>query len=298
MKIRLGTRSSKLALIQANLVADKIKQFTTDIEISIVPIITSGDKILDKSLYDIGGKALFIKELELALLNDEIDIAIHSLKDVPGILSNQFELAGVLEREDAMDVFISHVKLENLKHGALIGTSSMRRKLILQKYRPDLQFTHFRGNINKRMEKFYSNIIDATVMALAGLKRLGIFDKSYCYIIPLDQMIPSPGQGVIAMEIRNGDNAMQRICSDINHIRTWDVIKGERAFVEYLNASCDTPLAAHIQYLDSNKIKLQSMLSKPDGSNIEFYTSYGEVSDAKTLGIDAAKYLSNKVNDS
>ena len=186
MLIRIATRRSRLAVIQTDLVIKKLKNFFPHINCEIVPVITTGDRITDKNLYDIGGKALFLKELEEKLLTGEVDLAIHSLKDVPGILPVGLEIAAVLEREDPRDCLVSYKykSLNELPNGAIIGTSSVRRKVILQKIRPYLKIIPCRGNIQTRLDKLSSdNAPDAIILACGGLKRLGIFDEKHCFII-------------------------------------------------------------------------------------------------------------------
>ncbi|CAN7943509.1 unnamed protein product, partial [Ixodes pacificus] len=245
--IRIGTRKSPLALIQTNLVIQQIKQFFPDINCEIVPIITSGDLIQNKPLYDIGGKALFLKEIEQALLDKKIDLAVHSLKDVPGRIPEELVIAAVLERKDPRDVFVclNYKSIEELPQNAVIGSSAVRRKAFIQKIRPDLKATVFRGNVDSRIKKLMTGEVDATILAYAGLKRLGAFNPEYCHLIEYSQMLPCIGQGVIAVEIRQDDNAMLEICNQINHIPTFELIKPERAFLEYLDANCRTPIAAY-----------------------------------------------------
>ncbi|MFP3035387.1 MAG: hydroxymethylbilane synthase, partial [Candidatus Tisiphia sp.] len=208
--IKIGTRRSPLALIQTNLVVDQIKIHYPNINCEIVPIITSGDLIKDKNLYDIGGKALFLKEIENALINSEIDLAVHSLKDVPCKLPSELMICAVLEREDARDVFVclDYKSIEELPFASKVGTSSVRRKVLIQRKRPDLKIVTFRGNVDSRIKKLMQGDVDATILAYSGLKRLGLFDTQYCHLIEAKEMLPSVGQGVIAIEIRKNDNKM------------------------------------------------------------------------------------------
>jgi hydroxymethylbilane synthase len=294
MQIRIGTRKSKLALIQANIVIDLISAKFSDIECVLVPIITTGDKITDKNLYDIGGKALFLKELEEELLDNKIDIAVHSLKDVPGLLPKDLSIAATLEREDPRDCFVSfqYKSIEDLPIGAVVGSSSVRRKVILQNMRPDLQIVQFRGNINTRLQKLKNKEVDATILACAGLIRGGLFNLEYCYPLEVNQMLPAAGQGVIAIEICTKNKEMQDICNQINHPETWALAAAERGLLSYMDASCRTPLSAYAIF-EGNIIKAHYMMSDIAGKNIQYHHEVGNIETASEMGIKAAIVLSN-----
>lgn len=291
--IRIGTRKSKLALSQTNLVIEQIKQHFPNINCEIVEITTSGDLIQNKPLYDIGGKALFLKEIEQALLDKKVDLAVHSLKDVPGIIPEDLSIEAVLEREDSRDVFVclTHKSIEELPKNAIIGTSSVRRKLCVQRIRPDLEIIVFRGNVDSRINKLINKEVDATILAYAGLKRLNAFNPEYCHLIEHSQMLPCIGQGVIAIEIRKDDHAMIEICKQINHLPTFELIKPERALLEYLDANCRTPIGAHSKYLDNGDIQTDFMLGNLDGSKIVFHTEISNPKTSKESGIKAAKVM-------
>ncbi|XVN40364.1 MAG: hydroxymethylbilane synthase [Rickettsia endosymbiont of Argas persicus] len=291
--IKIGTRKSPLALTQTNLVIQKIKQYFPYINCEIVPITTSGDLIQNKPLYDIGGKALFLKEIEQALLNKKVDLAVHSLKDVPGRIPEDLIIAAVLEREDARDVFVclNHKSIEELPKNAVIGSSAVRRKTFIQRLRADLKVAVFRGNVDSRIKKLMNGQVDATILAYAGLKRLNAFNPLYCHLIEYSQMLPCIGQGVIAVEIRKDDNTMLEICNQINHSPTFELIKAERAFLEYLNADCRTPIAAYSKYLDDSNIKTDFMLGNIDGSKITFHTEIINIKTSKETGIKVAKMM-------
>ncbi|WP_367363748.1 hydroxymethylbilane synthase [Candidatus Tisiphia endosymbiont of Nedyus quadrimaculatus] len=290
--IKIGTRRSPLALVQTNLVVDQIKIHYPNINCEIVPIITSGDLIKDKNLYDIGGKALFLKEIENALINGEIDLAVHSLKDVPCKLPSELMICAVLESEDARDVFVclDYKSIEELPFASKVGTSSVRRKVLIQRKRPDLKIVTFRGNVDSRIKKLMQGDVDATILAYSGLKRLGLFDTQYCHLIETKEMLPSVGQGVIAIEIRKNDNKMQEICNKINHFETWELMQAGRAFLEYLDADCKTPIAAYSTYI-GNDIHTEFMLSDFDGSKIVFHSDISNPKDCRNSGIQAAKAL-------
>ncbi|BFD46514.1 MAG: hydroxymethylbilane synthase [Rickettsia endosymbiont of Sergentomyia squamirostris] len=290
--IKIGTRRSPLALIQTNLVIDQIKIHYPNINCEIVPIITSGDLIKDKNLYDIGGKALFLKEIENALINGEIDLAVHSLKDVPCKLPSELMICAVLEREDARDVFVclDYKSIEELPFASKVGTSSVRRKILIQRKRPDLKIVTFRGNVDSRIKKLMQGDVDATILAYSGLKRLGLFNTQYCHLMDIQEMLPSVGQGVIAVEIRKNDHKMQEICNKINHFETWELMQAGRAFLEYLDADCKTPVAAYSTYI-GNDIHTDFMLSDFDGSKIVFHSDISKPKDCKNSSIQAAKTL-------
>lgn len=274
------------------MVIEAIKHSFPEAECVIVPIITTGDKITDKNLYDIGGKALFLKELEDQLLDNQIDLAVHSLKDVPGILPEGLAIAAVLERLDPRDCFVSmqYKSIDELPIGSVIGSSSVRRKVILQQQRPDLKIVQFRGNVDTRITKLQNQEVDATILAIAGLKRAGLFDNSYCHPIEPEKMLPAAGQGIIGIEIRSNDQNMRDICNTINHQDTWHLALAERSFLTYLDASCRTPLAAYA-VLDGKKIIARYMLSDIEGRSIRYTELVDSKENASTMGETAAKKL-------
>lgn len=292
MKIRIGTRKSKLALIQTDIVVSELRRFDPDIEIDIVPIATTGDKILDKNLYDIGGKALFLKEIEQHLIDGKIDIAVHSLKDVPGILPEGLEIAAVLERDDPRDVFISTKcqSIDQLSEGAIIGSSSVRRKVFINKIRPDLKVVQHRGTVPTRLDKVMRGDVDAAILAAAGLKRLGLLDSVFCYPITAESMLPAAGQGTIAIEIREDNDLMRKLLANINHSETWLLSQAERGFLAKLDASCRTPISAYA-IMEYGRIKARYMHSSEDGKEIKFHTELGSPEEAPNLGIYAAQKM-------
>lgn len=292
MTIKIGTRKSKLALTQANLVAQQINSYFPHTECEIVPITTTGDVITDRALYDIGGKALFLKEIEQQLIENKIDIAVHSLKDVPGEIPEGLVIAAVLEREDARDVFVSikYKSILDLPLRATIGSSSVRRKIFLQTIRPDLQVVIFRGNIDTRLKKLENGDVDGTILAAAGLNRIKAFNNEYCHLIEPSLMLPAVGQGVIAVEIREGDASMQNICDHINHKPTWQTAKVERAFLTRLHADCRTPVAAYAIW-EGELIKTDFMLSDISGYNIDFHSEVCAINDASACGTRVAELM-------
>ena len=297
MLIKIVTRKSRLALIQTDLVVNKLKEHFPNIICEIVPIITTGDKITDKNLYDIGGKALFLNELEEKLLSGEADLAVHSLKDVPGILPEELEIAAVLEREDPRDCLVSYKykSLQELPKGAVIGSSSVRRKVILQKTRPDLKIVPLRGNVPTRIDKLSDTTApDAIILACAGLKRLGLFNEETCFPLTINEMIPPAGQGTIAIQKRVSDQKMSEICNKINHISTWYLSQAEREFLAYFDASCRTPISAYADYIDTVTIRARYMYGDFEGSSLKFCTETGPKTDGKLIATRAAKIIESK----
>jgi hydroxymethylbilane synthase len=293
MQIKIGTRKSNLALIQAQIVIRELKKYYPEMECIIVPVTTTGDKILDKNLYDIGGKALFLKELEEKLLDKTIDIAVHSLKDVPGILPPGLEILAVLEREDYRDCFVSfkYKSIEEMPNGAIIGTSSVRRKVIIEQMRPDLEIVSFRGNVNSRLEKLRDGLVDATILACAGLIRLDLFDPTYCYPIEESVMLPAVGQGVICIEGRKDDDKIRDICKQVNHQLTYYISQAERGILTYLDASCRTPIAG-LSYIKDLQLYAKYMLASEDGSQVKYHKIVTDIENAEIVGAWAGEKLS------
>ncbi len=290
-KIRIGTRTSKLALSQVAEFHLLLADFFPDLKIEIVPITTSGDRIQDRNLADIGGKGLFIKELEEALLQDKIDIAIHSAKDVPPVIHEETEIAAFTSRLDSRDCFISakFKKLEDLPKGAIVGTSSARRKAILLRKRPDLQIVNFRGNVDTRLRKLEENVVDATILAACGLERLGK-EKEVKKVFDKKEMLPAGGQGALAVQIKKSSDSLREVVQKINDSKTMIEVKCERAFLRELGASCSTPVGVHAE-IENDKITLRTQLLSFNGSEI-FETKSGgkaELEKAIEIGISAAQ---------
>lgn len=299
MQIRIGTRNSKLALIQTQIVIEEIKNHFPEIDTVIIPIVTTGDRIIDKNLYDIGGKALFLKEIEEQLLDNKIDIAVHSLKDVPGILPTGLEIVAFMERSsphDCLVCFKGFNSLDTLPSGAKIGTSSVRRKIIINNMRPDLEVVQFRGNVPTRMQKLEAGEVDAAILACAGLKRTGIFDNSYCFPIDAKLMLPAAGQGIIAIETCCDNKSMKAICDKINHKETAIAAGLERSFLAYLNASCRTPIAVYAE-VNFDIVRAKYMLASIDGAQIEFLESECTIDKAEAIGIEYAKKMKSLFAD-
>jgi hydroxymethylbilane synthase len=304
-KIRIGTRASKLALAQVTEVYLLLSSHFPASQIEIITITTSGDKIQDRNLAEFGGKGLFIKELEEALVENRIDIAIHSGKDVPPALHESTTLAAFTTRFDPRDCFISKKfnSLDELPKGAVIGTSSARRKAILLRLRPDLKIVNFRGNVDTRLKKIENDEVDATILAVCGLERLGkekiteIENRVTCpkgyenkKTIPTNLMLPAGGQGALAIQIRKNDEQISRIVEKINDPETRIRIKCERAFLRELGASCATPVGVHANF-ENNKLILKTIILDYDGSEIFETCSESEINleAGIKLGIAAAQ---------
>ena len=300
-KLRIGTRASPLALIQSRLIRNAlISQFTAlEDKIEIVPIKASGDHNLlkdnDEPLMFKGGKGLFTKELEEALLANHIDIAVHSMKDVPTWMPQGLILAGVIEREDARDVFISpHVKeITELKKGAVIGTSSLRRQAQILNLRPDLIIVPLRGNVDTRLKKIASGLADATFLAAAGLKRLSLFDENMSLIDP-SVMLPSPGQGAVGMQIRERNDPVAQMLEAITCQKTYPEVKAERAMLQVLDGSCQTPIGGYAMTIDG-QLFLRGLVAHPDGKGIWHAQANGAITSAIDLGKAVGRDLRTQV---
>jgi hydroxymethylbilane synthase len=288
MKYRVGTRESKLAVLQAELVCKKLVEKNKDLSIDqfeLIKIKTQGDKILYKNLADIGGKNLFVKEIEEALLDGKIDFAVHSLKDMTAKINPDLIVASTLERCDPRDAFISvkYKNLYDLPDGALIGTSSIRRKYLALSYRPDLLIAPFRGNVLTRLEKLSQNQVDATFLAVSGLKRLKI-DKSLYTPLEVSEFLPAVSQGIIGVECLAKDFEMQQLLSSINHLDTYICNQAERGFLESLDADCNSPIAAYAK-LAGEKVRLECLVISYNGVQHK-ESVIGEAQDAWRLGYE------------
>ncbi len=291
--IRIGTRGSPLALAQANEVRSRLAAahgLDAD-RIEIRVIRTMGDRVLDRPLSEIGGKGLFTKEIEEALIRGEIDLAVHSMKDMATALPDGLEIGAILPREDARDAYISlgHRRFEDLPQGAIVGTSSLRRQAQVKRRRPDIEVVSFRGNVETRLRKLGEGIADATFLAVAGLNRLGLADRITAVMAP-DDMLPAVAQGVIAVEIRAGDETMAKIIAPLDHHPTAICATAERAFLARLEGSCRTPIAGLAQIGD-NVLRLRGMILTPDGGEVHETALAGRPETAPDLGLAAADSL-------
>jgi hydroxymethylbilane synthase len=279
-----------LALAQAHEVKDRIVTAFgfADKIVTIRVIKTTGDRVLDRPLSEIGGKGLFTKEIEEALLADEIDIAVHSMKDMQTVLPGGLVIGAVLPREDPRDAFISlkHETFASLPQNAVVGTSSLRRKAQVLHVRSDLRVVDFRGNVQTRLRKLEDGMAEATFLAVAGLKRLGLFER-VTSPISTDHMLPAVAQGVIGLEIREGDETIIPIVSALNDKETSLAVAAERAFLERLEGSCRTPIAGH-GIVAGDELGFRGQLLSPDGAKCYDVTRRGSVNDARALGLSAA----------
>lgn len=266
LKIRIGTRQSQLALAQVDEVKEILQKKVPNIEFEIYPVITSGDKIQDRNLFDVGGKALFIKEIEEDLTNNKIDVAIHSAKDVPPFIKEQTTIVSFTKRADPRDCLISkkYNSISELPIGAKIGTSSPRRKAILLKIRPDLNICSLRGNIATRLKKIDEETVDASILSYCGLERINQLDKIK-ENISTDCILPAGGQGSLAIQIRSDDKVMSQIFRNVNDHNSEICIRAERSFLEALGASCFTPVATYGR-IKEKKLNLKAILLDHDGS--------------------------------
>ncbi len=296
--LRIGTRGSPLALAQARQVRAQIAAVRgCDLEeIAIEVIRTTGDKIQDRPLHEAGGKGLFTKEIEEALLAKTVDIAVHSAKDLPTFLPPGLGIAAVLEREDARDVFISRIarSVRHLPHGAVVGTASPRREALVRRLRPDLRVVNLRGNVETRLRKLEAREVDATLLALAGLKRLGL-EEHVTALLDIETFVPACGQGVIAIETRLDDPETLLLLRNITHYATAIALATERAFLAVLDGSCRTPIAGHA-VVSKDKVTFRGLIARQDGSEVHETTRAGLAADAMAMGEDAAQELKGRAS--
>src|SRR5580692_2842880 len=291
--LRIGSRGSPLALVQAREVQSRLAAACgldpAQIEIKIIR--TTGDVIQDRPLNDLGGKGLFTKEIEDALLNGAIDLAVHSSKDMTTVLPRGLVLSAFLPREDARDAFISaNVKtLRDLPRGAVVGTASLRRQALVKRLRPDVAIVPLRGNVETRLRKIEAGEADATLLAVAGLKRLGLLDAAAA-LLDIDEFLPAVGQGAIGIETRADDAATRALVAKINDPDTATAVTAERAFLAVLDGSCRTPIGGHAR-VSNNVIGFRGMIVKPDGSAAFEVFREGPVAQAAELGADAGREL-------
>ncbi len=294
MKIRIGTRKSKLALWQANYIADQLKKHFPDLKVELVKIVTKGDKILDVPLAKVGGKGLFVKEIEEAMLRNEIDIAVHSLKDVPTYFPEGLGLVAVTEREDPRDAFLSikYNSIDDMPEGSILGTSSLRRKAQIMMKRKDLKIEDLRGNVDTRIRKLEEGKYDGIILAYAGLKRLGLEDKVREILQP-DYMIPAVAQGFLGIEARLDDEKTIEIVSVLNHRESEIRAKAERAFLKTLEGGCQVPLAGYSEIIDG-RLRITGFVSDLSGDRVFKDNLEGSFEEAENLGVKLAeKLLSN-----
>ena len=295
--IRIATRKSPLALWQAEEVSRLLKKFHPELTIELVTMTTQGDKILDTPLAKIGGKGLFVKELEVGMLEGTADIAVHSMKDVPMAFPDGLHLAVILERENPSDAFVSNTfeRFSDLPLHAKVGTCSLRRQTQIMEARPDIEILDLRGNVNTRLAKLDNGDYDAIILASAGLKRLGFVERIK-QSIPAEQSLPAIGQGAIGIECRSDDERTNRLLEPLNHPETALRVKAERAQNTRLNGGCQIPIGGYAELI-GDKIRLRGLIGFPDGSKIFRSEKEAPFDQAEALGIAVAEDLLSQGGD-
>ncbi|AXK82492.1 hydroxymethylbilane synthase [Pseudolabrys taiwanensis] len=294
--LRIGTRGSPLALTQARMVAARLAAAmrVEETAIEIVVIRTTGDAIQDRPLAEVGGKGLFTKEIEQALLEGRVDVAVHSTKDMPTFSQPGLMLTACLEREDPRDAFISRTapSLALLPQGATLGTASLRRQAIAKRLRPDLKVVPLRGNVETRLRKLDAGEVDATLLALAGLRRLGLTEHATA-VMSADEFLPAVGQGAIGIEARENDARTRQVLARIDHADTSAAVACERAFLAVLDGSCKTPIAGHAT-ISGDTVQFRGLIARPDGTAAHDITGTGHRKDAAAIGADAGRALKHR----
>lgn len=289
--LKIATRQSPLALWQAEYIRARLQELHPDLTVELVKFVTQGDKILDTPLAKIGGKGLFVKELEAALLDGRADLAVHSMKDVPMALPEGLTLAVICEREDPLDAFVSNQfeKFADLPQGAKVGTSSLRRKSQILKQRPDLQIIDLRGNVGTRLGKLDDGQYDAIILASAGLKRLGLSERIRHCLTP-DISLPAVGQGALGLECRAADSEVLALIQPLLHEETDVCVRAERAFNAYLEGGCQVPIAGYAT-LQNGQIHIEGRVGSADGQTLLRAELTDEASNAQQLGENLARNL-------
>lgn len=294
--IRIGTRGSKLALYQAEYMKSQLQATHEGLEVEIEVISTAGDRSqkANIALSEIGGKGLFTMEIEEKLSNGSIDMAVHSAKDMPTALPDGLALVCYPPRENVADAFISRKvdKFEDLAKGAVMGSASLRRRALMWRKRPDLEMVMYRGNVGTRIEKLSQGVVDATLLACAGLIRLGMSDEITSEL-PLDEFPPAPGQGAITIEANLENHAILELLKPLNHHDTERALVAERSFLEALDGSCRTPIGAHA-IIEGEKLSLHGIILKPDGTQSHEDRLEGTIGDARELGLEMGRLLKSR----
>ena len=289
--LRIATRQSPLALWQAEFVKARLESLHPGLAIELVKMVTKGDKILDTPLAKVGGKGLFVKELEQGMLNGDADIAVHSMKDVPVELPDGLHLAVICERENPLDAFVSNQydSIESLPQGARVGTSSLRRQTQIRSFRPDLKILDLRGNVNTRLKKLDNDEYDAIILACAGLIRLEMADRIR-QELKSDISLPAIGQGAVGIESRIDDERINALLAPLNHVPTQICVSAERAMNERLEGGCQVPIGGFAE-LDNDVLLLRGLVGRPDGTVVIQGEVQGEADDAAKLGVYLAEDL-------
>jgi len=289
LPLRIGTRGSPLALVQARMVRAALAAADPDLAaedaVEIRVVSTTGDRVRDRTLAEIGGKGLFTKEIEDGLLDGSLDLAVHSMKDVPTFLPAGLVIAATLARADPRDALIANGtrRIADLPAGAVVGTASLRRAAQLLAARPDLRVVPLRGNVGTRLAKLEAGAVDATLLALAGLKRLGLADRATAILAP-EEMLPAVAQGAIGIEIREGDTALAELLAPLDDPATAVRVAAERACLAELDGSCHTPIAALAEAASGDRLRLRALIALPDGSAVERDERHGPATAAAALG--------------
>ena len=297
--LRIGTRGSPLALAQVKETRNRLCAGHPDLAepgaVEVVAIKTTGDRLTDRSLAEIGSKSLFTKEIDEALLSGAVDVAVHSMKDVPNWLPDGLIIGCLLPREDPRDVLCSDKadSIAALPPGAVIGTASLRRQAQVLGLRPDLEVVTLRGNVETRLRKLAEGEVDATLLALAGLRRLGLADRATAVLDP-DEILPAVAQGAIGIECRTGDDRILEVLAALNHPATATCVAAERAMLAVLDGSCRTPIAGLAQLDDGDSVSLRAKVLTPDGRTVHETSRAGPVTDAERLGRDAGEELRSR----
>ncbi|MCZ8533062.1 hydroxymethylbilane synthase [Psychrobacillus psychrodurans] len=292
-KIIVGSRRSKLALTQTNWFIQQMKDMGAPFEFEVKEIVTKGDQILDVTLSKVGGKGLFVKEIEQALYDKEIDFAVHSMKDMPSVLPEGLVMGCTPKRVDERDAFIStgHVKFADLPKGAVIGTSSLRRSAQLLLLRPDIEIKWIRGNVDTRLQKLQDGEYDAIILAAAGLKRLGWSDEVVTEYLSVEDCIPAVGQGALAIECRADDKELIDELSKLSDHDTWVAVEAERAFLAAMDGGCQVPIAGHAT-ISGDKITMTGLVAAPDASIV--YKEILTGTNADALGKELARIVTEQ----
>lgn len=289
--LKIATRQSPLALWQAEHIRFRLNELYPDLTVELVKFVTQGDKILDTPLAKIGGKGLFVKELEAALLDGRADLAVHSMKDVPMHLPENLSLAVICEREDPLDAFVSnqYSNFDELPLGAKVGTSSLRRKCQILQLRPDLEIIDLRGNVGTRLSKLDGGLYDAIILASAGLKRLGLADRIRHSLDPVVSL-PAVGQGALGLECRENDHELLALIQPLQHQETSICVRAERAFNAYLEGGCQVPIAGYATLVNA-QLKIEGRVGSVDGKTLLKEALEGSADEAEQLGEQLAQRL-------
>lgn len=294
MNFKIGTRGSKLALTQTNFVADKLKKAIPDAKIEIFIIKTSGDIMQNVSLLKIGGQGVFVKEIEEALLSKKIDLAVHSMKDVPGETPDELMFAAILPREDVRDVLVSrdNIKLGFMPKGARIGTGSQRRGAQIKALLPDVNIVPLRGNIDTRLKKIETENLAGVILAAAGMKRMGLAER-ITQFLPVETMLPAVGQGALGLQIRRDDVDLAKACAVLNDATTAAEVAAERSYLKTLGGGCRLPIAA-LGKLESRGLSLEGMIAAPNGTTVIREKISGVKEEAEEMGQKLAEIILEK----